>query len=86
MVLNICSYLVVLNIGSASQLSIINPSSTVFNISVYSALTEVPYFNNTKLLVAAALTGGNAIAKLVSFFREFLNGYVKDSLKQSFNS
>lgn len=65
------SFCLVLNIGSASQLSIINSLSTVV---LPPAIDQVPYFHSNTLLVAASLTGGNAIVKLVDFFNEFLKG------------
>lgn len=63
----------VLSIGTSSQLSVIN-NSISFDGSLPSSIMEVPYFNNNTLLVAAALTGGNVIARLVDFLKEFLRG------------
>jgi sedoheptulokinase len=60
----------VLNIGTASQLSIINPSSTTPPLPP--SLNQVPYFHGSNLIVAASLTGGNAIAGLITFFSDFL--------------
>lgn len=33
---------------------------------------EVPYFNDSTLVVAASLTGGNALGSLVNIFKELL--------------
>ena len=65
------SCLTVLNIGSAAQLSVIG-STAVNNLPA--AVTKVPYFHGNTLLVAAALTGGNVIARFVDFLNEFLIG------------
>lgn len=61
-----------LSVGTASQLVVVKPSTVQFDVSRYPSVVEVPYFNEQTLVVAAALTGGNAIAKFVEFLREFL--------------
>ena len=66
--------ILVLSIGTSSQLSVINNYCSSFGGSLPSSIMEVPYFNNKTLLVAAALTGGNVIARLVDFLKEFLEG------------
>ncbi|XP_019859031.1 PREDICTED: sedoheptulokinase-like [Amphimedon queenslandica] len=69
----------ILSIGTSSQLSVIN-NCISFDGSLPSSIMEVPYFNNKTLLVAAALTGGNVIARLVDFLKEFLRGiHIPDS-------
>ena len=79
--------LLVLNIGSASQLAVIKPaassSSSSSSSSVAAAgdgndlvlppsLMEVPYFGGDSLLVAASLTGANALSLLVETLRKWM--------------
>ena len=61
-----------LSIGTSSQLSVVKPALLSLSLTASTCLQEVPYFGETSLIVAAALTGGNTIVKLVESLREFL--------------
>ena len=61
------------NVGTSAQLSVVRPASLSMDISSVSSLLEVPYFGRKNLIVAAALTGGNVIVKLVEFLRGALS-------------
>ena len=57
---------VVLNIGTSSQLAVVTDRDTASSsIADCSTLLQVPYFEGKHLVVAAALTGGNAMAHFV---------------------
>ena len=57
---------VVLNIGTSSQLAVVTDRETASrSIADCSTLLQVPYFAGKHLVVAAALTGGNAMAHFV---------------------
>lgn len=73
-----------LSIGTSSQLSVIKRRTDHSSLAVDNPLEEVPYFNGQTLLVAAALNGGNAIAKFVRFLREFLTlaGITEDQVTE----
>ena len=51
-----------------------------FDIKTHSSLMEVPYINHTTLIVAASLTGGKAVAKMVQSLMEFLHYIHIDSI------
>ncbi len=55
-------------------MSVIKPTdvSIFIDYKQFPSLTEIPYFDNTSLLVAASLTGGNAFSMVIDMFKEFL--------------
>lgn len=63
-------FLTVLNIGSASQLGVIQPAQLTPGASLQlpwpPSIMEVPYFHADSLLVAASLTGANILSTLVN--------------------
>jgi len=54
----------VLNIGTSSQLAVVATEGSI-SIRDYPSLLQVPYFGGKNLIVAASLTGGNAMAQFV---------------------
>ena len=62
----------VLNIGTASQLSVVKPHDCNIELKTHPSLMEVPYFGNSTLIVAASLNGGNILNILVELFQELL--------------
>ena len=74
--------LIVLNIGSASQLAVIKPirvqtpgnrdKAPSNQMLLPPSVMEVPYFNSNHLIVAAALAGGNVIASFVTMLYGWL--------------
>ena len=50
-----------LNIGTASQLAFFSDETKSHLRPQYAALTNIPYFNNTYLLVAVSMNGGNTL-------------------------
>ena len=62
----------VLNIGSASQLSVIKPKSETLCFPVPSSVMEVPYFEGNTLLTAASLAGGNVVATFVTMLQSWM--------------
>lgn len=61
----------VFNIGTSSQITVVKPKQCSI-VPDMPSIVEVPYFNGSNLLVAAALTGGNAFAAVADIFEEFL--------------
>ena len=61
--LNIFFFLV-LNIGTSSQLAVVATEGGI-SIKDHPSLLQVPYFGGKNLIVAASLTGGNAMAQFV---------------------
>ena len=59
----------VLNIGTASQLAVVKPSTTSASEAlppdIPESVLEVPYFSGERLLVAAAKAGGNVVALFI---------------------
>ena len=63
----------VLNIGSASQLTVIKPKSEKLHLLPSTAsLMEVPYFDGNTLLTAASLSGGNVFATFVMMLQSWM--------------
>ena len=62
----------VLNIGSASQLSVIKPKAENLCFSLPSSVMEVPYFDGNTLLTAASLAGGNVVATFVEMLQSWM--------------
>ena len=60
----------VVNIGTSAQAVILSAAGGDA-VEEGGALTKVPYFKNEDLLVAAALTGGNMIAKFVDILQSW---------------
>jgi len=54
----------VLNIGTSSQLAVVVNKGSI-SIKDHPSLLQVPYFGGKNLIVAASLTGGNAMAQFV---------------------
>ena len=76
----------VLNIGSASQIAVIqaatiNQSGTI-PVPLPSSIMLVPYFTGDSLLVAASLTGANALSALVNMLGSWMEeiGINRDSV------
>ena len=77
-------YFAVLNIGSASQLSVIKPKSKSLHLSIPPSLMEVPYFNGDTLLTAASLSGGNVMATFVNLLQSWMSSLgVRDAPEES---
>ena len=58
---------IVLNIGTASQLAVVTDKDTASrSVANCTTLLPAPYFAGKYLVVAAALTGGNAMAHFVN--------------------
>lgn len=74
--------MIVLNIGSASQLSVIEPVNTKLVSQLPASVMEVPYFKTDSLIVAASLTGANVFATLVETVSEWIRdlGVSSDSV------
>ena len=72
MVCYICIH-AVLNIGSASQLSIIKPKGETLCFPLPLSVMEVPYFDGNTLLTAASLSGGNVVAMFVQVLQNWMN-------------
>lgn len=62
----------VLNIGSASQLSVIKPEAENLQCPLPPSVMEVPYFDGNTLLTAASLTGGNIVATFVKMLQSWM--------------
>ena len=61
----------VLNIGSASQLAVINPATSQLP-QLPASIMEVPYFSQDTILVAASLSGGNVVSTFVKMLSSWL--------------
>jgi len=79
----------VLNIGTSSQLAVVADKDTTSRSVVdFSTLLQVPYFAGKHLVVAAALTGGNALAHFIKQLQSWcselgISAPTKDSIYQS---
>lgn len=62
----------VLNIGSASQLSVVKPKAENQCFPIPSSVMEVPYFDGNTLLTAASLAGGNVVATFVKMLQSWM--------------
>ena len=62
----------VLNIGSASQLSVIKPKAESLSFPLPSSVMEVPYFDGNTLLTATSLAGGNIVTTFVKMLRTWM--------------
>lgn len=60
-----------LNIGTASQLAVIKPSTCQLPHFPESVM-EVPYFDHDTILVAASLSGGNVVSTFVKMLSSWL--------------
>ena len=65
--------LAVLNIGSASQLSLIKSKDETRCVSPPASVMEVPFFNGNTLLTAASLSGGNVMATFVKMLQRWMS-------------
>lgn len=80
---------IVLNIGTSSQLAVVADEYTASRSVVdFSTLLRVPYFAGKHLIVAAALTGGNALAHFIKQLQCWcselgISAPTKDSIYQS---
>ena len=64
--------IVVLNIGSASQLSVVKPKAEKLCFPLPSSVMEVPYFDGNTLITAASLAGGNVVATFVKMLQSWM--------------
>ena len=70
----VITFFLVLNIGTSSQLAVITDQDTASRTVIdCSTLLQVPYFSGKHLVVAAALTGGNALAHFVKQLQGWCN-------------
>lgn len=79
----------VLNIGSASQLAVINRKTSSSSLSLPNlppSVMEVPYFNSETILVAASLSGGNVVSTFVKMLNSWFHSLQESQLTDNPNS